>query len=97
VITKKQFRQYFDSLDPEKKLGNSISPLWEPERHWKVNTRWYVCIKPILYEDRDEYNTWVRKHCTGSVLCFSSNDENQEEWYGFTHYADIMFWLLRWS
>ena len=95
VLTKKQFRQYFNSLDV--RLGSSNSPLWEPDRYWGVNTRWYTCVRPISRADRDEYNAWVEKHCAGSVLCFSSSDEQQEEWYGFTHHADIMLWLLRWA
>lgn len=97
VLTKKQFRQYFNSLDYEHKLGSSNSPLWEPDRYWGVNTRWYTCVRPISRADRDEYNAWVEKHCAGSVLCFSSSDEQQEEWYGFTHHADIMLWMLRWA
>jgi hypothetical protein len=28
-------------------------------------------------------------------LCYSSNDT--EEWWGFSHRADIVWWLLKWA
>lgn len=91
VLTRRQFREHFNSLD--RRLGRSDSPLWEPERHYNVNMRWFTCVRPIRHNA--EYYIWVRKYCAGTILCFSSGDN--EEWYGFTHHADIMFWLLRWG
>ena len=95
VLTKKQFRQHFESL--KKGLGKLDGPLWEPEKYFKVNTRWFTCVKVIKTVSDDEYFFWLQNNCAGTVLCFSSDTDNNEEWYGFTHHADIMLWLLRWQ
>ena len=95
VLTRKQFRHHWNSV--RHGLGNSNSPLWAWENHIKVYPRWFVSVRPILNteEQRKEFMTWTTLHCRGKILCYSSNET--EEWFGFTHHADIMFWLLRWG
>lgn len=96
MINRKEFRKIFNQL--KSGLGDSNSPLWEPERHCRPS-RWFVKIRPINFDETtsQKFWKWCYKNCRGQVLCYSTNSDNQEEWWGFTHRADIVFWVLRWS
>lgn len=104
VLTRRQFRQHWESV----RLGFSSdnSPLWATEEHYRKKSRWFVCVRPInahseLTVDgrtpKQEFWLWCNRHCAGQILCYSSDDENQEEWWGFSHQADIVLWMLKWS
>jgi hypothetical protein len=67
---------------------------------------WFVSIKPIhacdefIQQDhvinrKQEFWSWCQKNCQGTIMCFSSSDD--EEWWGFGHQADVAWWLLKWS
>ena len=93
LLNRKQFREMWEDRDSG--LGEEHSPLWIPEQSQR-KSRHFVCIRP-LKKGRDEFWLWTVQNCRGQVLCYSSSDEDQEEWYGFTHKPDIVYFLLRWS
>lgn len=93
VLNRKQFRQYWETLIPELSTLEQ-SPLWIPEAPSGVKSRWFVKVKPIQFEDPNFW-IWHTKNCRGLVRCYSSG--NEEEWWGFTHRADIAWWLLKWA
>lgn len=100
ILTRKQFKEHFNSLDP--RLPVRGGPLWIPESfdNKKICCRWFVKVPPVAlktYNDFDEYWIWCNLTMSGEVRCFSSSSEEQEEWWGFTHKRDILFWLLRWA
>ena len=104
ILTRKQFREHWNALRPG--LGDEDSVLWSYEDANNKKCRWFVSIKPIHAWDefiqeghpenrKQQYWRWCHQHCRGQVLCYSSNDT--EEWWGFTHRADIVWWLLKWA
>lgn len=102
VLTRRQFRQHWESVMPG--LGEDGSVLWTMEEHYNKKCRWFVCVRPIhahseLIVDgrnpKQEYWLWCNKNCAGQVICYSSHVA--EEWWGFSHHADIVLWLLKWS
>jgi hypothetical protein len=97
MINRKAFKELFNQYKPG--LGDDKSPLWEPERYEDNRpSRWFVKIRPLAKDNRmKDYWLWCHQNCSGQILCYSSDSDNQEEWWGFTHQADIVFWLLRWS
>ena len=96
ILNRTSFIKHFNSLSPN--LGSSDSPLWETEKYLGVECTWFTCIRPVhnFYESKDAYWSWVRNNCRGEVICYSSDDKD-EEWWGFTHRADIVMFLLKWS
>ena len=97
ILTRRQFKEYFKSLDP--RLAVRGSPLWIPESFddKKIRCRWFVCVHPVELGDKGEYWDWCRSALDGELRCFSCNNEKQEEWWGFTHRRDIVWWMLRWA
>ena len=97
MINRKQFRQLFNSYKPG--LGDWNSPLWCLEQQGDYRpSRWFVNVRPLgVYKFHEEFWFWANKTCQGQILCYSSNTEEQEEWWGFTHKSDIVLFLLRWS
>jgi hypothetical protein len=99
MLTRQQFADYFNSVKPD--LGNDDSPLWIPESDdiIKCQCQWFVNVKPLRLHHAYKYSYWVwlRNNLKGEVRCYSSDYDNQEEWWGFTHKEDIVWWILRWS
>lgn len=99
ILNRKQFKEFWN----KNKLGGKDSPLWIPEQGRRPS-RWFVKIRPtanpfhniIDYPDHENYWLWCEKFCRGQILCYSSDGET-EEWWGFTHRADIVVWLLKWA
>lgn len=94
VLNRKQFRELWNIEGNN--LGNWDSPLWIPENITGKKSRYFAMIRPIKYNQISEFNSWVCKYCRGQILCYSVSDEDQEAWYGFSHKADILLFLLRW-
>ena len=99
ILDRQQFINYFNDLQPE--LGNITSPLWEPERVTNTSNDWFVCVKPILAkpswgEKRSTYYQWCEQNLKNSPNCYSSDDINQQEWWGFKNREDIVIWMLKW-
>jgi hypothetical protein len=96
MLTRNEFVEYFDQLDPRIQAAESSSPLWIPEQD-TIQCQWFVCAKPINASTFDStYFTWCQQMLQGAVLCFSSDTDNQQEWWGFTHQEDIPLWMLKW-
>jgi hypothetical protein len=98
MLNRKQFKQHWDAINP--KLACDGGPLWVMENYADNRpSRWFVQI-PRPREDwtddkKNQYWSWCHRHCAGQILCYSYGDDR--EWWGFTHQADIVLWLLRWS
>ena len=98
MLNRKQFRQHWDAIDP--KLTRDGGPLWVMENYADNRpSRWFVQI-PRPREDwtddkKNQYWSWCHRHCAGQILCYSCSDDH--EWWGFTHQADIMLWMLKWA
>jgi hypothetical protein len=97
MINRKQFRQLFNNK--RNGLGDWDSPLWLPEQYNNHEpSRWFVNIRPLNHQNfKTEFWAWANETCRGQVLCYSSSNEKQEEWWGFTHRDDIVLFLLKWS
>lgn len=94
IRNRRQFRQYWEEIAPG--ISEPGGVLWAQEKYRNKKCRWFVCIRPIRpVVEKQEYRLWCNQHCAGQVLCYSSSDT--EEWWGFSHHADIVLWLLRWS
>jgi len=105
MINRKQFIEKMDELmrrpdlPVEYQCGSDDHPLWEGEKSYspRIKCKWFVCVKPIQYESKDEYWGWISNTLSGKMVCYCSNDIDKEEWWGFTRKADAVIWLLRWG
>jgi hypothetical protein len=93
ILTRQEFIDMWNSYRIG--LGDYDSPLWTLEVTKNFQCHWFVCVRPI--NDMETHNQWCSDHCKGKMLCYSSDDENNEEWYGFTEKDDIIWWLLKWG
>lgn len=92
VVDREQFAELWNNYMIG--LGDYDSPLWIPEEGL-TKSQWFVKVKPI--GSRPDYYDWCAANCQGRVLCYSSNDDFDEEWYGFTNKDDIVWWILKWG
>ena len=104
VLTRRQFRQHWEGIVPG--LGQDGGALWVVEESYSKKSRWFVCVRPLGTElewpdddwnSRHDYWLWCYRHCAGQILCYSTDHRNQEEWWGFSHHADIVLWMLKWA
>lgn len=96
VLSRTEFSQFWNSLLPEKNLGESESPLWDPERYNGVECQYFIDTENITRRvESGCIPVWNEKNLRGKVLCFSSSET--EEWWGFTDKKDIPLFLLRWQ
>jgi hypothetical protein len=104
VLTRRQFRQHWEGIMPG--IAQDGSALWLMEESYGKKSRWFVCTRPLGTESelmveglspKHEYWLWCHRHCAGQILCYSTDHENQEEWWGFSHHADIVLWMLKWA
>ena len=99
MLNRKQFKQHWNAIDP--RLARDDGPLWLMENYADNRpSRWFVQIRQQKWktaEDQNQYWTWCSIHCAGQVMCYSADADSNQDWWGFTHQADIVLWLLRWS
>ena len=104
VLTRQQFRQHWNGIYPG--IAKDGGPMWAYEVDCKKKSRWFVCVRPLntAFESiadggdrKQEYWLWCNWHCAGQIICYVSNSDEQEEWWGFSHRADIVLWMLKWS
>lgn len=96
ILNRKQFIQLWKDVGI-KFAEDPDSPLWIPENDGK-KSRWFVAVNPVKidsYEDQTEFWIWNQKNCRGQIRCYASGVD--DEWWGFTHKADIEWWLLKWG
>jgi hypothetical protein len=99
VLTRQQFIQYWEGVLPG--MGETGGAIWAYEDACKKKSEWFTCVRPLKeYQGltgKTTYWQWCNRNCVGRILCYSSNPEEQEEWWGFSHHADIAFWMLKWA
>jgi hypothetical protein len=101
ILNRDEFADLWNKGTPEIRLGDPDSILWSHERSDGMKqSQWFVKVAPLLLLDNEigtEYFEWNNQMLIGQVLCYSSSEEKAEEWWGFTHYEDILLWKLRWE
>ena len=101
MLTRAEFAEHWNEVAPGKLMGMPDSPLWIPEDDGNARCEWFIHILPIIRwvgsRDKLDFWLWCETNLTGVIRCFSSDDISQEEWWGFSHQADIVHWLLRWA
>ena len=99
MLNRKQFRQHWTAINPE--LAVEDGPLWMMETYADHRpSRWFVQIRQRQwksFEDKNQYWAWCHQHCAGQVMCYTVDSDQNQEWWGFTHQADIVLWLLKWA
>lgn len=78
--------------------------IWEAEKFSKdhrVHCNWFVCVKPLDTQYKQEaweesYWPWIGRTLKGEIVCYSSDPNEKEEWWGFTEQNDITLWALKW-
>ena len=98
MMNRNEFAAYFNSKD---KLGGPKSPLWCPEGE-NVKCNWFVKVRPVKFGrpggyTRSNFYAWNGAMLNGRILCYSSDDTNEEEWWGFTDKEDILMFILKWA
>lgn len=96
VVDRAQFTSIFDKIFEDKGGIDDAHILWEVERTQNIKCKYFVCATPINV-DYSKYWDWCNSTLNGNAVCFSSNSEDNEEWWGFTDKEDIIIWMLRWS
>lgn len=98
MLTRLEFANHFNQIKPG--LGKPTGSLWIPEDYLAKNRRyWFVCVPPLKISRQGrslEYYTWCKDNLSSSPLCYSTNDFDNTEWWGFKNRNDIMFWMLKW-
>jgi len=99
VLDRQQFIQYWEDVVPD--VGETSSAMWAYEDTCEKKSEWFTCVRPLdAHRGHDKkiiYWQWCNSNCVGQILCYSTNREEQEEWWGFSHQEDIAFWLLKWA
>jgi hypothetical protein len=93
IIDREQFIEHFNNISPE--LGKPNSLLWALEEYLETKCFWFVCVPPV--GNKEEYWKWCNSYRKGEIVCFSTSRLDNEEWWGFSNYDDIAFWLLKWA
>ena len=98
VLTRQEFQHWVEKRFPH--MAGYHSAIWSVET--KKISRWFVLTKPVSMQRdgrrlKDQYWNWCNAHCAGQLLCYYSDFDNQEEWWGFSDKQDIALWLLKWT
>lgn len=97
MITREEFARHWDRVD----LGGHDSPLWIPEHGANAKCNWFICINPIAHQihshEKLDFWLWCDTKLNGIVRCFSSNYDDQTEWWGFESQQDAVWWMLKWG
>jgi len=72
------------------------SPLWSVEYN-SYPSKYFVAITPVNTRSLREYWDWCNNNLKGQLLCYLSDSEELEEWWGFTEESDIIWWKLKWG
>ena len=96
IMTRSQFSEYFNNLEPRFNTTSKDSPLWIPETDYLPSSHFIqlsqLGLKGKLKKD---FWKWCNQTLFGQVRCYSSGDDG--EWWGFTDLNDIPIFLLKWS
>jgi len=94
-MTRTQFGEYFNKLEPRFNTGSKDSPLWFPEHDLTVVPQYFTCVARRAYTNHTVFWDWCNSTLSGTVRCYSSSDT--ADWWGFTDSNDIPIFLLKWS
>ena len=102
IQTRTQFRAWIRTQFDEKNMDQDSSPIWIPEHDLNgVKCEWFVTVPCVQVsrnsEHKSDYWAWCAANLTGAVRCFWSNNEDDEECWGFTELDDVAWWMLKWS
>jgi hypothetical protein len=98
ILSRAEFIDYFRGLDYRIDGNDPFCPLWVPEEDGNINCQWFVAVKPLsVHKIKSSYYDWCNQTLKGSIRCFSSSLEEQQEWWGFTEHKDVVVWMLKWS
>lgn len=101
MITRAEFKHLAKTWHPHEDWSLPDSPLWIPEHRDFVIPEWFVCVYPIKIgetrQDCQDFWDWCADNLSGKLLCYMSDTDDQEEWWGFTNQKDIVLWMLRWA
>jgi hypothetical protein len=102
IQTRTQFRSWISHQFDEKNMDQDGSPIWIPEHDLNgAKCEWFVTVPCVQVsrnsEHKSDYWAWCAANLTGAVRCFWSNNEDDEECWGFTELDDVAWWMLKWS
>ena len=100
MLTRAEFVDYWNKTWSDQLPIDDASPIWNAENYPgdEMRCEYFVCVKPVIFwSSKDAYWEWCTANTIGGLACFSSNSDDQEEWWGFTNKDDIFLWMLRWS
>ena len=97
ILTRHEFRIWVKVREPRFYPWKSPACTHEPK---KYPSQWFVKVKPVNVSRtrgyKKDYWAWCDKNLRGQLLCYWSDNE-EEEWWGFTNKDDIALWLLKWT
>lgn len=103
ILNRNEFISKFNEImrDHGPSCSNDDHPLWEAEKSYptRVMCSHFICVPPILTTNtkKSDYWYWVTQSMSGQLVCYSSDDREREEWWGFTNEKDIPLWILKWA
>lgn len=98
ILTRSEFTQHFKNLDHRIDGDDPFCALWVPEEHDHITCQWFVCVRPLsVHKFKRRYYDWCDQALHGQIRCFSSDQQGQQEWWGFTDRKDIALWMLKWT
>jgi hypothetical protein len=95
IMTRAQFGEYFNKLEPRFNTSSKDSPLWFPEHDLTIVPQYFIHIDGGGHHHKTTFWDWCNSTLNGTVRCYSSSDT--EDWWGFTDSTDIPIFLLKWS
>jgi len=96
MLTREEFANTFNHMQAG--LGDSSSPLWVPEQMpGSIESKWFICVKPFMRTSKKQFWNWCATNLHGQLRCYSSDNENKQEWWGFTDKRDIVLFMLKWG
>lgn len=101
IATREEFKCYIRMLFGRAEMADENSALWIPENDLNgVKCQWFVtapCVRKAASVTKSDYWAWCADNLKGFVRCFMSNNEDDEEVWGFTELDDINWWMLKWT
>lgn len=107
IYNRQQFTDHWNQLLVDSSHYASTDcldhPLWIPDQTREPQCEYFVCVRPLHVlnqepnDDRIGYWRWCEEQLQGLIKCYSSSQDYQQEWWGFTHHDDIAFWMLKWT
>lgn len=102
IQSRSQLKKWIQKQFPDHSMHLDSSVFWLPEEDLLSKCKWFAIV-PCVFEIRKnqdisktDYWAWCNENLQGSIRCFWSNPDVNQECWGFTDKNDIEWWLLRW-